>query len=196
MQVRLVEANAYKQKRLGFSGLQALRERFQLSAVDGKLPLLQFVQLRQKSRVLLADKKTLGDARVQTSLCRPSDRRRSSTPPSGWPSPRFPPSCWSREAAGSLQPVGSERVLHSRVGEHQVAVQHVQSQGVHPERVVQGEGVHLEAGDVRQSAGDLFRQTRRRVACGEGRRADTFKHRKQKQNNNMASSPPNAAEIC
>lgn len=61
----------------------------------------------------------------------------------------------------SLEPVGSEGVLHSRVSEHQVAIQHVQSQGVHPERVVQGEGVHLKAGDVRQGAGDLFGQTRR-----------------------------------
>lgn len=61
----------------------------------------------------------------------------------------------------SLEPVGSEGVLHSRVSEHQVAIQHVQSQVVHPERVVQGEGVHLKAGDVRQGAGDLFGQTRR-----------------------------------
>lgn len=59
---------------------------------------------------------------------------------------------------GSLQPVGSEGVLHCRVGEHQVAVQHVQSQRIHPERIVQRERIHLKAGDVRQSAGDLLRQ--------------------------------------
>lgn len=87
---------------------------------------------------------------------------RSSPPPSGWPvsSPIPTELLEQREGRGaSLQPVGSEGVLYCRVGEHQVAVQHVQSQRVHPERVVQREGIHLEAGDVRQSAGDLFRQT-------------------------------------
>lgn len=97
-----------------------------------------------------------------------------SLPPSGWPSPSPTPSELLEHGgvAGSLQPVGSEGVLHSRVGEHQVAVQHVESQGVHPEGVVQREGIHLKAGDVGQSAGDLFRQTRRGVACREGGTAD------------------------
>lgn len=65
----------------------------------------------------------------------------------------------------SLETIGSEGVLHGGVCEHEVAFQHVQSQRVHPERVVQREGVHLEAGDVGQSVGDLLGQTRRRVSC-------------------------------
>lgn len=82
---------------------------------------------------------------------------------------RFPPISWSK---GSLQSIGSEGVLHSRISEHQFAVQHVQSQGVHPERVVQGEGVHLKAGDMGKSVGDLLGQTRRRVSCREGELVD------------------------
>lgn len=158
------------------SGLQALQERFQLSAFDGELPLLQSrSDRRQNSQVLHHQHEASWrfPSCFQTSLCRPSgwgsgewaaERRRSRSipPPPGWPSlRRVPPSSWSRGGPGSLQPVRSERVLHSRVGQHQVAFQHVQSQRVHSERVVQGEGIHLEAGDVRQSAGDLLRQTRR-----------------------------------
>lgn len=70
----------------------------------------------------------------------------------------------------SLEPVGAERVLHGGVGEHQVALQHVQSQRVHPELLVQRKGVDLEAGNVGQRAGDLLRQTGGRVSCrGEQR---------------------------
>lgn len=81
---------------------------------------------------------------------------------------RFPPIFWSKGGAGSLQSIGSEGVLHSRISEHQFTVQHVQSQRVHPEWVVQGEGVHLKAGDMGKSVGDLLGQTRWRVSCREG----------------------------
>ena len=76
-------------------------------------------------------------------------------------------------SSSSLEAVGSEGVLHGGVGQHQIPVQHVQSQRVHPERVVQREGVHLEARDVRQSAGDLFREARGGVSC---RRREGGKH--------------------
>lgn len=64
-----------------------------------------------------------------------------------------------------FEAVGAEGVLHGRVGQHQLALQQVQRQRVDAQRLVQGEGVHLEAGDVGQSAGDLLGQTGGRVSC-------------------------------
>lgn len=84
-------------------------------------------------------------------------------------------------SAASLESVRAEGVLHGRVGQHQVALQHVQGQRVHPELVIQREGVHLKAGDVGQRAGDLFGQARRRVACRRrGRGLEACRRNKQK----------------